>query len=329
MHMQYPCCLILPCQMQAHTLRGGTSVQISYRPIAYWLTLDRTESALLSHQLCKSTVAGVHKEVSHISTWFFSHDKHKGADKHTYVPSFIVFSCIRQIITTVKNLTKNHQHVSSVSFSTLLSKNCCYHPNTENKLELTRRILTTIDQSPISLFSPNFSLLDLTAAFNTICHTLLLNQPETLLGITGTPLSWFKSSQPDNSLSQLAALIFPHLPFPMVFPRAQFLVSYFSSFTFSLSVTLSTGMVSTFTAMPMTHNYHIHTKPSDTLPPFNLTDCLHDINSWTTWTTTASNLTWTNLRPSSLLPQPLSAKSPIWASPSLVSLHPLLLKLEI
>ena len=36
-------------------------------------------------------------------------------------------------------------------------------------------------------------LLDLTAAFNTVCHTLLLNQLETLLGITGTPLSWFKS----------------------------------------------------------------------------------------------------------------------------------------
>ena len=36
-------------------------------------------------------------------------------------------------------------------------------------------------------------LLDLTAAFDTVCYTLLLNQLETQLGIKGIPLSWLST----------------------------------------------------------------------------------------------------------------------------------------
>ena len=70
-------------------------------------------------------------------------------------------------------------------------------------------------------------LLDLIAAFDTICHNLQLNQLKTLLGVTDTPLSWLRpTSQLENSLFLLAALVLPLPPFPMVSPRAQFLNHY-------------------------------------------------------------------------------------------------------
>ena len=50
-------------------------------------------------------------------------------------------------------------------------------------------ILRALDDGNISVFA----LLDLSAAFDTIDHKILLDRLENLYGISGTALSWFKS----------------------------------------------------------------------------------------------------------------------------------------
>jgi len=62
--------------------------------------------------------------------------------------------------------------------------------STENALvNVVNDLLLAADSSHVSILI----LLDLTAAFDTVCHNHLLSHLETLLGITGVPLSWFKS----------------------------------------------------------------------------------------------------------------------------------------
>ena len=55
-------------------------------------------------------------------------------------------------------------------------------------LKLMNDVLRALDNSDVSLLT----LLDLTAAFDTIDHNILLQRLERLYGISGTPLSWFR-----------------------------------------------------------------------------------------------------------------------------------------
>ena len=50
-------------------------------------------------------------------------------------------------------------------------------------------ILRALDDGDVALVA----LLDLSAAFDTIDHNILLHRLEHLYGISGTPLNWFKS----------------------------------------------------------------------------------------------------------------------------------------
>ena len=61
--------------------------------------------------------------------------------------------------------------------------------STETALVRVQNILHTLDQGGAAILV----LLDLGAAFDTIDHSILLSRMETVLGVIGSALQWFKS----------------------------------------------------------------------------------------------------------------------------------------
>ena len=81
--------------------------------------------------------------------------------------------------------------LSTLSYLICPSQSACNsHHSTETALlKITNDFLLALDSGNISLLT----LLDLSAAFDTTDHFILLNRLQHMYGISGTALSWFSS----------------------------------------------------------------------------------------------------------------------------------------
>ena len=75
-------------------------------------------------------------------------------------------------------------------FPQLQSAYCSHHSPETAFLKVTKDLLMNMDKSHVLLLL----LLDLSAAFDTVDHGILLQSPQMKLGVCGTALSWFKSN---------------------------------------------------------------------------------------------------------------------------------------
>ncbi len=108
------------------------------------------------------------------------------------------------------------------------------HHSTETALvRIINDLLLAADSGLLTILV----LLDLTAAFDTVSHEILLDRLVSI-GITGTPLSWFRSYLSGRTQCiQLKLIDQEHQQLPLGFPRVLFWARFFLLFIYSLLVT--------------------------------------------------------------------------------------------
>ena len=88
------------------------------------------------------------------------------------------------------DLDQLRSHLETYKLSEILQSAYRAQHSTETALlEVMNDILTDCDSGNVSLLN----LLDLSAAFDTIDHSILLQRFEITFGVSGTALEWFKS----------------------------------------------------------------------------------------------------------------------------------------
>ena len=144
--------------------------------------------------------------------------------------------------------------------SLLPSNQSAYRPShsTETALvKVTSDILSALDRGDVSVLT----LLDLSAAFDTVDHTILLHSLQHHYGISGTALSWFASYLQGRTQSVLVNNTFSdpsNLSFGV--PRALFWDRFFSSCTPNISPHSLTAILFAISHSQMTHSFTNHAR---------------------------------------------------------------------
>ena len=123
-------------------------------------------------------------------------------------------------------------------------------------------------------------LLDLTAAFDTVDHTILLDRLQHLVGINGTALEWFKSYMSGRTMSvSLAGAESRTAPLPYGVPQGSILSPLlFSLYLLPLGSILRKHGISFHCYADDCQIYFPIKKKTPTLQPLLL--CLEEIKVW-------------------------------------------------
>ena len=194
------------------------------------------------------------------------------------------FTNYRQSQFSVKNIKKVvanrlHEHIYNYHLSNDLQSAYKRFLSTETALlKIHNDIIDNMDNGKVTALT----LLDLSAAFDTIDHLILLQCLHIYFGISGPALRWFKSYFSDRyqSINIFGTLSCPqHLPFGV--PQGSVLGPVlFSLYTTSLSQVITNHNFSHHLHADDTHVYISLSQSNAHGYVSTLSDCLTDILLW-------------------------------------------------
>ena len=155
------------------------------------------------------------------------------------------------------------------------------HHSTETALiKVTNDILFALDRGDISVLT----LLDLSAAFDTIDHSILLQRLNSLYGISGSALDWFCSYLSDRSLSVVVNdSASKHSDLSFGVPQGSVLGPLlFILYTKPLSSLISSHSVSSQSFADDTQLYSSSTPDQSLSMAQTIENCIHDVKLWMT-----------------------------------------------